>query len=194
MRRRVSRRSSNRSDPRAGWPCRSVGTFFRRLAAPRTRTAVPLGASGRRRSEGARWLQEFAAARTWTEARRTAAPPRPQLRAALAARPWAPLRPPARAQGLAEASARRPPLRLKPGDSRSPDKIAVTPGSLCRSGYTSPTIAQSLVLRFITSIRGGSESEQLRTGRATRSYQRASGSRSSRVSSKPMVWARPKPK
>ena len=54
----------------------------------------------------------------------------------------------------------QPSERLELGDSRSPDRTSVTPGYLCRNGYTSPTIAQSLVLAFITSNRGRSESEE----------------------------------
>jgi hypothetical protein len=53
---------------------------------------------------------------------------------------------PARAVAWARCPRLRPRLRLNAGDSRSPDKISVTPGSLCRSGCTSPTIAQSQVL------------------------------------------------
>lgn len=60
-----------------------------------------------------------------------------------------------RARDLAVASARRPPLRPKSGDSRSPDRTSETRGFLCRSGYTSPTITQSFpFLSFITSNRG----------------------------------------
>jgi hypothetical protein len=63
------------------------------------------------------------------------------------------------AQGHAAAWAQLPPQRLKPSDSRSPDRTSATPGSLCRSGYTSPKIAQSLVPISITSnwVRRASE-------------------------------------
>ena len=54
-----------------------------------------------------------------------------------------------RAKDHAAASARRRLPRPKSGDSRSPDRTSVTPGYLCRSGYTSPTIAQSLKPRFV---------------------------------------------
>ena len=97
-----------------------------------------------------------------------------------------------RAQGHVAASARAPLHRPKQGDSRSPDRTSVTPGFLCRSGYTSPTIAQSVVLTVITSILqsgGGVKVKSLGPG-----YQRAKGLRISRVSSKPIVEAKPNPK
>ena len=80
--------------------------------------------------------------------------PAVELAVARAAEPAAP-----RAQAHVAAWL-QPSGRPELGDSRSPDRTSVTPGYLCRNGYTSPTIAQSLVLAFITSNRGRSESEE----------------------------------
>jgi len=85
----------------------------------------------------------------WPAERRTAGlPDRPHRGAASAHRAARARQASRQARALGAASARRRPPRLKSGDSRSPDRTSATPGFLCRSGYTSPTIAQSLVPRF----------------------------------------------
>ena len=184
---RGSHRSSNKSAPRSGSACGSARTRVRQSAA-RTRTAALPVASARHRSMvGHRCLRR-------TE-RKWRAPQRRPAWAAVRAREAAAAGPVQRqAQALVAELAQRRPPRQKSDDSRSPDKTSVTRGYLCRSGYTSPTIAQSLVLAFITSNRGRSESEEPDLLSRTAAHQRASGSRSSKVSSNPMVWARPKPR
>jgi len=145
---RARRHSSNRS---ARWPgcwCHSGRTCAPAVAAERTRTAARPAAWVPRSRAAARWPVRVG--RTPLAAKRTAAPPKGWAAGAVCV-PGA-----AYATGLAErqardlagASARRRPPRLKSGDSRSPDRTSATPGFLCRSGYTSPTIAQSLVPRF----------------------------------------------
>jgi hypothetical protein len=88
------------------------------------------------------------------------------------ARPVPAERGPLRAQGHAAAWAQLPPLRLHPSDSRSPDRTSVTPGSLCRSGYTSQKIAQSLVPVSITSNWGRSASGALQPNSTTATSER----------------------
>ncbi len=140
---RVSRRNLNRNARLSGCSCHSGCIAAPEDAEGRTRTAARLAAWGPRSGAEQRTGR---AVRTWPGGRRTAAPPTAWvLRVAWAVRV---ARVGQRARGLAVASARRRPPRLKPGDSRSPDRTSVTRGFLCRSGYTSPTIAQSVVPRF----------------------------------------------
>ena len=143
---RVTRRNSSRTARSSGCWCHSGCICAPVGAGAKTRIAARRAASVLR-SCAPRW--PALAGRRWPAAKRTEAPRTAwwagQVRRAARAGAAQPAR---RARGLAVASARRQPLRLKSGDSRSPDRTSVTPGFLCRSGYTSPTIAQSLVPRF----------------------------------------------
>ena len=142
---RARSRSWSRSDRSAGCWCHSACTFARAAVAARNRTAVLPGALAALRS-GAK-VRALRAARTPVAVEKRAE----RVPAA---------RVPRRAQGHAAAWAQLPPLRRKPSDSRSPDRTSATPGSLCRSGYTSPKIAQSLVPVSITSNWARSASEE----------------------------------
>lgn len=134
------RRNSSRNDHWAGYWSHSACTCVRAVSAAKIRIAAQRAAS-RLRSSGARAPAVEAAGQRWRAAQRMAGPPRAWQGRAVSTTVR-------RARVLAVASARRQPLRLKSGDSRSPDKTSATRGSLCRSGYTSPTIAQSLVPHF----------------------------------------------
>jgi len=142
---RESHRNSSRNAHSEDCWSRSACICAREVSAEKTRIAARPAASTAR-SCGRDWLPAGAPTeRRWRGAQRRAAPRTGCARRAAASARSTAVR---QARVLAVASARRRPLRLKPGDSRSPDRTSATRGFLCRSGYTSPTIAQSLVPHF----------------------------------------------
>jgi hypothetical protein len=174
---RVIYRSSSKSDRSADCSCRNARTSARAAMEVRTQTAAPPVASV---ADSAAPAPRMPLRRTQAAAEKTA---KQALRVERAAR----------AQGLAAALAELPPRRSLPSDFRSPDRTSGTPGSLCRSGYTS-----------LNCLFYGSRYPLLQTGcggpakslldQRGRRYQRASGSRSSSVASKPIMCASPKPR